>query len=50
MPMATLKLASWIDAHIKAYEYFDGVSKITVPDNTKTAVMTPDRVDPIQSN
>lgn len=41
------KLASWIDAHIRAYEYFGGVPKITIPDNAKTAVITPDRVDPV---
>lgn len=41
------KLANWIDAHVKAFEYFGGVPKITVPDNTKTAVLTPDRVDPV---
>lgn len=33
------KLASWIDAHIRAYEYFGGVPKITIPDNAKTAVI-----------
>jgi len=42
-----MKLPNWIDAHIRAYEYFGGVPKVTVPDNTKTAVITPDLVDPI---
>jgi transposase len=42
-----LKLANWIDAHVRAYEYFGGVPKVTIPDNTKTAVITPDRVDPV---
>ena len=41
------KLSSWIDAHIRAYEFFGGVPKVTVPDNTKTAVITPDLVDPV---
>jgi transposase len=40
------KTASWIDAHVRAYEYFGGVPKITIPDNTKTAVIKADRVDP----
>jgi len=42
-----MKLPNWIDAHVKAYEYFGGVPKVTIPDNTKTAVITPDRVDPV---
>ena len=42
-----LKLANWIDAHVRAYEAFGGVPKVTIPDNTKTAVITPDRVDPV---
>ena len=32
------KLPCWIEGHIHAYEYFEGVAKATVPDNTKTAV------------
>lgn len=42
-----MKLPNWIDAHIRAFEYFGGVPKVIIPDNTKTAVITPDRVDPI---
>jgi len=42
-----IKQANWIDAHVSAYEYFGGVPKVTIPDNTKTAVITPDRVDPV---
>lgn len=42
-----MKLSSWIDAHVRMYEHFGGVPKITIPDNTKTAVITPDRVDPV---
>ena len=42
-----MKIANWIDAHVRAYEYFGGVPKITIPDNTKTAVIKPDRVDPV---
>ena len=40
-------LSSWIDAHARAYEFFGGVPKITVPDNTKTAVTTADLFDPV---
>jgi transposase len=39
-------LRSWIQAHIHAYEYFHGVPAITVPDQTKTAVITACRYEP----
>lgn len=42
-----MKIANWIDAHVRAYEYFGGVPKITISDNTKTAVIKPDRIDPV---
>ncbi len=41
------KLSNWIDAHIKAFEYFGGVPLVTIPDNTKTAVITPDVTEPV---
>ncbi len=41
------KLSNWIDAHVRAYEYFKGVPKVTIPDNTKTAVIAPDVADPV---
>jgi len=44
---ADAQLPNWIDAHVRAYEYFGGVPKVTVPDNTKTAVIMPDLVDPV---
>ena len=42
-----MKTACWIDAHVRSYEYFGGVAKITIPDNTKTAVVKCDLFDPI---
>jgi transposase len=42
-----MKTSNWIDAHVRAYEYFGGVPKVTIPDNTKTAVINADRVDPV---
>ena len=39
-------LAAWIGAHIHRYEYTEGVSAVTVPDNTKTAVTRPDYYEP----
>ena len=42
-----MKIPNWIDAHVRAYEYFGGVPKVTIPDNTKTAVIKPDLIDPL---
>ena len=33
------KQRAWITAHVHMYEYFGGVSRILVPDNTTTAVL-----------
>ncbi|MEA2015333.1 MAG: IS21 family transposase [Actinomycetota bacterium] len=41
------KLSNWIDAHVRAFEYFGGVPLVTIPDNTKTAVITPDVTEPV---
>jgi transposase len=37
---------NWIRCHVRAYEFFDGVTEITVPDNTATAVRKADRYEP----
>ena len=42
-----MKTPNWIDAHVRAYEYFGGVPKITISDNTKTAVIKADKIDPV---
>lgn len=42
-----MRISNWIDAHVRAYEYFGGVPRVTIPDNTKTAVIKPDLVDPV---
>ena len=39
------QMASWIDAHIQAWEFFGGVAKLTVPDNEKTGVTTAGRYE-----
>ena len=31
------KMAAWCDAHRRAFEYFNGVSQVIVPDNASTA-------------
>jgi transposase len=41
-----MALPSWIDSHIRAFEYMGGVPQIIVPDNTKCAVIKPDRYEP----
>jgi transposase len=41
------QLASWIIAHCRAYAFFEGVARATVPDNTKTAVSKACRYEPI---
>jgi len=40
------RLASWIEAHIHAWEFFGGVARVTVPDNPKTAVIRACRYEP----
>jgi transposase len=36
----------WIEGHIHAFEFFNGVTELVIQDNTKTAVITPCRYDP----
>lgn len=35
-----MKIANWIDCHIHAFQYFGGVTRILVPDNLKTGVIS----------
>lgn len=42
-----MTLPNWLDAHVRAFEYYGGVPKVTIPDNTKTAVKKADLVDPL---
>ena len=44
-PLCDMKLESWIQGHVNAFEYFVGVPRILVPDNTKTAVTKISRYD-----
>ena len=39
-------LSNWIDSHIHAFEYFDGVARITVPDNIRTGISKACRYEP----
>jgi len=40
-----MKTESWIEAHIKAYRFFGGSTRILVPDNLKTAVIKHGKYD-----
>lgn len=42
-----MKSASWLTAHIHAFEYFGGVPESLVPDNLKTGVKKSLRAEPI---
>ena len=39
-------LTDWITAHLKAFEFFGGVTEIVVPDNLKAGVKNPCRYEP----
>jgi transposase len=40
------QLASWIGAHVRAFEFFQGTPKLVVPDNAKTGITKACRYDP----
>ncbi len=40
------KLHDWISSHVRCFEYIDGVTKILVPDNLKSAVSKANKYDP----
>lgn len=44
---ADQKLPAWISAHVHAYAFYGGVAALTVPDNTKTAVVKCSRYEPL---
>ncbi len=39
-------LQSWISSHVNAFEYYEGVARLLVPDNLKSAVSKANRYDP----
>lgn len=43
---ASQELPCWLDCHVQMYEYFGGVSELTVPDNLKSGVNRACRYDP----
>jgi hypothetical protein len=40
-------LESWIEAHVNAYSFFDGATRILTPDNLKTGVQKADWYSPV---
>lgn len=40
------QLANWIGANVRAFEFYQGVPKLVVPDNTKTGVTKACRYEP----
>ena len=40
------KQADWLNAHVKAFEFFNGVPELVVPDNLKSAVRKTHRYEP----
>jgi transposase len=43
---ASQNLANWIECHIQAFEFFQGTSKLVVPDNPRTGVTRACRYEP----
>jgi len=44
-PFGDMKMENWIQGHVQAFEYFGGVPRLLVPDNTKTAVVKANRYE-----
>jgi transposase len=42
---ASQELPVWLDCHVRMYEYFGGVTALTIPDNLRSGVSTPDRYE-----
>jgi transposase len=36
------QLANWIGAHVRVFEFYQGVPKLVVPENTKTKLLASD--------
>ncbi len=43
----TQALPDWLSSHVRMFEYFDGVTEITVPDNLKSGVNKPCFYEPV---
>ena len=45
-PVFTEELPTWISCHVRAFEFFGGVSEITVPDNLRSGVTKASKYEP----
>ena len=45
-PVFTEQLETWISCHVHAFEFFGGVSELTVPDNLKSGVTKANKYEP----
>lgn len=45
-PVFNEQLSTWISCHVHAYEFFGGVSELTVPDNLKSGVTKANKYEP----
>ncbi len=45
-PVLTMDAWSWLDCHVRAFEYFGGIPERLVPDNLRTGVEKSDLYDP----
>ena len=46
-PVITMDEAAWVECHVEAFSYFQGVVARVTPDNLKTGVVKPDLYDPL---
>ena len=46
VPVISMAQASFVGAHVRAFEHFGGAPRRLVPDNLKTGVLKPDLYDP----
>jgi len=44
---ADMTLDSWIEAHINAFEFFGGTTRLLIPDNLRAGVSKSDRYEPV---
>lgn len=42
----SLNLPTWVELHVQALQFIGGVPEVIVPDNTRCAVLHPDRYEP----
>ena len=45
-PAFSEDVSTWVSCHVRAFEYFEGVPEVLVPDNLKAGVLKPSRYEP----